>query len=506
MSKKQDFLSRKEYIESDLHPVDDNIGIEVEIPKQKKKFSISKLISFLLIIGSLALFGVGGYYGYQIVLATNNTVVCEEGEKCGGTNLIGDLFDDLVTQPEDIKVKGEEEGRTNALIIGKDAAASLTDTIILVSFFHEEKKVVTLNFPRDIFVNASYTTDSGQSRFVAEKINAVFPFAERDSSKEGAGARALSDFISKEYGIPIHYWAVTDFRGVAKVVDELGGVDVEVDKAFTDCQYPSANYGYIRPCPSFTVGTETMDGSRALIYARSRKAAGDGGDFARSRRQSLVIEAVAEKAKEKGIAGNLNSINSYLNILSGSVKTNIKPSEVLSFYRKYGDLDVRGNFLRVVWDDGNGILCAGDASRGYNLVYCGGAIPGREVSSPARTKAKNQVKNLLAVAQAEELSENRVAILGNQSNDTNAVRQYLVSLGFSNIYYNNAYSTQIAVATPTSKEKISIYIPDEGLRKNFESIAKNSTLDFEVSDQIPSSITLPNTASGSDIVVWVESV
>jgi LCP family protein required for cell wall assembly len=479
--------------------------------KSKKGFPLTKILSLILVILCLSVLGVSGYYGYEIVNAADKTVVCEENSQNSCNNdIFNGLFQTFTSNEENIKIKGEEEGRTNALVIGTDEAGGLTDVIILVSFFHKERKVVTLNFPRDLYVSTNFTTDSGQTKYVSEKINAVYPLAQRESSREEAGSRAISNFISNEFQIPIHYWVTTNFKGVEKVIDELGGVDVEVDKAFTDCQYPNKNYGYLRPCPSFEVGTESMDGTRALIYARSRMAAEDGGDFARSRRQSIVMEATAKKAKEKGIAGNINSINNYVNIVSDYVRTNVRPSEVLGAYKKYKDTEVEGNFLRVVWSDNVGIFCQGPSSRGYNLVYCGGAILGVESGSPYREKAREQVKNLLQTAKLQQLNEMPVSYFGNQSNDTVLARTYFSNLGLQTTYFNNSYSTQIESASSASIEKVNIYISDNETLKTFESILKTTSnkppFDFEIKDKLPLDKVLPSQVNNSGIIIWVESV
>jgi anionic cell wall polymer biosynthesis LytR-Cps2A-Psr (LCP) family protein len=74
-----------------------------------------------------------------------------------------------------------------------------------------------------------------------------------------------------------------------------------------------------------------MNGERALIYARSRMAGADGGDFARSRRQSIVIEGILNEVKAQGVFGNINNIRGYLQILGDNLRTNMQLNEMLSF-------------------------------------------------------------------------------------------------------------------------------------------------------------------------------
>jgi LCP family protein required for cell wall assembly len=489
-------------------PVEDQVDQNTannKIPKKKKGFSIGKIISLVLIFASLIALVGGGVFLTQ-AFSTADKVVVQDGECSGIFNISCLNLPNPLASNTRQPVKGEAEGRTNFLIIGTDKAGSLTDTIILISYFHKEKKVVTVNFPRDLYISTTYKNASGANVRIAEKINALYPFAQRaNPDNEGAGAEALSSLISAEYSIPVHYWATTNFEAVEQVVNELGGVTVEVDKAFTDCQYPTRRYGYLRPCPSFKVGPEKMNGERALIYARSRMAAGDGGDFARSRRQSLVIEAVAKEAKAKGIFGNIRNINSYLGILSQNVRTNIQPTEMLSFYQLTEDVDIEGSFLRVIWQNDNGFLCDGPASagRGYHILYCGGKIIGSNGDSPAKTRAKNQIQNLLFEAQSAELYEAKVAVLGNRSGETTSFRNSLQSTGFKNIVFNNVY-TGVTAATRASQEKTTVYIPDEKLRDLFSKAGLSKEYTLEAA--LPADKILPDNAKDASIVVLVESI
>lgn len=367
---------------------------------KKRKFPFAKIISFTLILISLSLIGFGSYLGLK-VYNTASDVIVDDGSGSQCKNLLDLSCLNLQTpfsEKKEVKLRGQDEGRTNLLIIGADSTAGLSDTMILVSYFWKEKKVVTLNFPRDTYVNTTFQGDGGSYR-INEKLNALFPYAENASDKPGNGSIALSNFISKEFNIPVHYWIMTNFRAFKDVVNELGGVEVNIDKAFIDCTYPTDGYNsYVRPCPSFKVGLEKMDGTRALIYARSRHAQGDPLDFARSRRQSILIQSVAKTAKSKGIFGNINNIYAYLKIIGDNVKTNMQLNEMLVAYKESESFDFDNGFLRVIWEEGNGILCRGKGEA-YTLVYCGGQIPGTNGNSIAKQKAVASVQNLLALGQ-----------------------------------------------------------------------------------------------------------
>lgn len=489
---------------------ENNIEIEELKPKPKKKKTLlGKSITILLIVVSLTLLIGAAWFTRSILSATDKVIVNEGKDSC--TNFL-DINCYKGFNPfkpdETVKLKGQDEGRTNILVLGTDSEAGLTDSILLVSVYHKENKIVTLNFPRDLFVNASYKDNYGITKTVNEKINALYPFAQRDSDKPGAGAVAVSEFLAKEFNIPIHYWVTENFQGVEKVVDELGGINVNVDIAFTDCQFPNKNYtGVIRPCPSFKTGSQEMNGERALIYARSRLAPDDGGDFARSRRQMLVIQAMTAKAKEKGIFGNISNIQNYLNILGDTVRTNLSIKELLSLYKFVDKIDTNTLFEKTVWEFGNGFLCPGssEGGRGSNIVYCGGYDIGSNNNSPSKKRAQNFVSNMLFEAQSSKLYQAKVGFLGNFSDDTYNIKNEFANLGFDNLNINNSY-TKIPKATATSKEETTIYIPNDETRALFEKLPTKPKGTYKIEKTIPESRMIPINMENSDIIVWVQSM
>jgi polyisoprenyl-teichoic acid--peptidoglycan teichoic acid transferase len=486
-------------------PSYNNQDFEVKKNSRKKRFSLPKILAIVLIISSLFFLGTGAYYGYKLMNAADTVVVCEDGTNNCNNNIFGDVFGNIVKPKENVKVKGQDEGRTNFLFIGLDQEAGLADTIMIASLFHKEKKVVTINIPRDFYVSASYQTDSGKTLSLREKINAIYPYAQRDSTREGAGAKALADFISLEFGIPIHYWATTDFRGVESVVDQLGGINIDVPNGFKDCEFPSDGYqGYIRPCPVFKAGSTDMNGETSLIYARSRKGDNnEGSDFARSKRQSIVVQAIAVKAKQKGIFGNINNINSYLDILKDYTRTNITPNEALSFYNQFESVDLSKDFFRYILDDGGPYLCTSDLGAGYTLVYCGGGIPGTASATAGKKRIQTLFQNLLIESQSKELLETPAIFLGNDSNDTILAQQSFIDLGFKSTNINNNYSS-ITPATKTSKEQITVYITDPILYSLFEQLPKKPDLKYELKSELTADKTLPKAFAKTKIVVWVE--
>jgi len=488
---------------------------EAEI-KAKKRFSIGKFISIILIITSIVLLGFGALFAYSLTSTADKIIVSDDSCK-GVFDLKCLKFENPFDTSKRTELKGEKEGRTNLLIIGTDNAVGLADTIIIVSYYYNEKKVVTVNIPRDTFVTVTYPNSNDRPIRISEKINAVYPFASRARpNDESAGAKALMNLISTEFGIPIHYWAVTNFTALQQVVGELGGVEVEVEKTFTDvfgkdqlpndvkCPRSVVVEGGVYCEFTFPAGKNTLNASMSLIFARARKYS---SDFDRSKRQSQLIQAIAKKAREKGIFGNINNIRTYLQIFGNNVKTNVQLDEMLSFYKLTENVNVDEAFYRGIWSAGNGFLCAGnlEAGRGYHITYCGGQFIGANGNSASKKKAASYMQNLLFEAQSSELYTTEVGIIGNKAPETARVRTALQNTGFDKINTNNSYKPIVA-ATAKSKQKITIYIADPKLRELFNKLPTKPNFEFTVAETLPETKIVPDNYKSYPILIWVESI
>lgn len=439
--------------------------------KAFKNFSLGKLLSLILIVSFLFFFSLTAWLAYDFffnIQAKTKTETITKIENTDNTdlnnnnNLLSFLpeIKGIITN-EIVPLKGEREGRTNVLLLGIDKEASLTDTIILMSFYHQEKKIVTVNIPRDLYVNDG---------FITEKINAIYPAAKarRPQSKSYA-SNFLANFLNEELDIPIHYWATINFQGLVDIIDALGGVQVKVENYFQDCEYPKMDYSGYLPCQTFKPGLQTMDGNRALIYARSRKSLdnNEGTDFARSRRQSILIQAILNKIKSLGL-GNLGKINSYLQILEKNVLTNASSQEILSGINKLRSLEIQNNFEKVVWDTENTkFLCDGTNDFGsYVITYCDGSYLGDQNNfSKDKQAAREEVKNLLQTARLQKIYNSSVLIVGSQQQIINDVSLELQNIGFQKItskIYTNDNKQKFS--------KITVFITDKEKYDTFRKI------------------------------------
>jgi LCP family protein required for cell wall assembly len=222
----------------------------------------------------------------------------------------------------------ETDGRTNVLILGRDTRPSgslfdlkLTDVIIVASIGASKGDVVLISVPRDLWVESS---DGYQ-----EKINAMYKLG---------GVEETKGILENVLGMPIHYYAVVDFKIFKETVDILGGVDVNVARAFTDYTYPvegketaAENERY--ETVHFDAGLQTMNGATALKYVRSRHATDleEGTDFARSKRQQNVIVAIKNKVLSTETLLNPGKISSLYDSYNSNVETNVDLVTAQSF-------------------------------------------------------------------------------------------------------------------------------------------------------------------------------
>jgi polyisoprenyl-teichoic acid--peptidoglycan teichoic acid transferase len=464
--------------------------------KRKSRLTFGKLVSVVVFFIAVILIGVF-IFGYSMISNTGSLIGdnTDDGNIFSQLGQIGNILNITKRDP----IKGEKEGRTNILLLGKDESGSdLTDTIMIASYFHREKKVVTLNIPRDLWV------------YNETKINALYTFGEQE--EVGNGEQKLIKFINDEYNLPVHYYATINFNGVKDIVDALGGVEVDVQNAFTDYEYPNDGYAFVKgssfmtPAPSFKVGVEKMDGKRALIYARSRHALGvEGGDFSRSKRQSIIVQSVLQKLKSQNFFDNVTKINTYLGIINKNLKTNMRLDEMTSLAQILKDVDLKENYLTAKWEVDNVLYCYGGSSTGQSIIqYCDGASAGSKTPSKSRNQAAEYVQNLLSRVESTGLYSSSVSLFGNGSFDTDTMYNTFAGWGFTNVSENNAYSA-ISPATVTSKEKVEIFIKDEKIRTQFQALQNTSKLTYTVGSEIPTTYKIPAAQANSDIIVWVSS-
>ncbi len=283
----------------------------------KKKLSRlvkRRLAACSVMLVLLLLLGIGGFLGSRLV----GTL-----DKVFHGNILGDIgaaFDDT-------PLKGESNGRVNILLAGDSSdqighgGADLTDSILLLSIDTQNHTAFLLSIPRDFWVDIPGVG--------YEKINAA-------NDNEGTnfpgypqnGMGQLEHVITTDLGIPIDYYALSDYGAFQDAVNAVGGVRVDIQSPDPRGLYdPNTNL-------DLPNGWVSLNGQQALNLARAR---GDGygsygfpdSDFDRTEHQRQLFTAIVQKAQTLGFLDNPVKISDLFSAFSNNVETDLSLENVL---------------------------------------------------------------------------------------------------------------------------------------------------------------------------------
>lgn len=204
---------------------------------------------------------------------------------------------------------------------GSDGSMN-TDVIMLVALNPKTDSATIVSLPRDLELKPGDIRN--------HKANYFFPYYYLQD-QDTAFART-KELYTRLFGVPIDYMAMVDFQGFRDVVDELGGIRVDVDM---DMKYRDTSDG---TDIDLKKGLQTLDGKNALDFVRYRKSnggTGESSDSARNERQQQVI---------KQLLGKLTSVNGLMNlgdildIAGKNVKSDIPESELRGWIARIREL------------------------------------------------------------------------------------------------------------------------------------------------------------------------
>lgn len=144
----------------------------------------------------------------------------------------------------------------------------------------------------------------------------------------------LMEIVSQITGKNIRMYAMLDFEGFRKLIDAVGGIDIDVPERLYDPEYPAKNWGYT--VVDIPLGLQHFDGDKALKYSRSRHTT---SDFDRSRRQQLVMQALRDKMTSLDVLTSPRQLESIYRALSDSIQTNIALRDILKIAKIASKID-----------------------------------------------------------------------------------------------------------------------------------------------------------------------
>ncbi len=220
--------------------------------------------------------------------------------------------EDVVIETTPAEIIDSGENMINILLIGQDRRPGekrqRSDAMILCTINKTEKTVTLTSFLRDIYINIP--------NFGREKLNTAYVVG---------GMEMLDSALRENFGIQIDANIEVDFNGFMKLVDMVGGVDIELTKDEANHMNYKGNQD-VEPHKVWSLkeGVNTLTGSQALAYSRIRYI---GTDFARTERQRKVLTSLFEKTKGMSVL----ELNKLLNEAVTLVTTDMSNSEITNY-------------------------------------------------------------------------------------------------------------------------------------------------------------------------------
>lgn len=200
------------------------------------------------------------------------------------------------------------------------SAKSRSDVNILAVVNPTTKQILLVNTPRDYYLPLARNGE-------LDKLTHAGLYGIDESMK----------VLGNLYGVQADYYVRVNFAGLVKIVDALGGVDIESDANFTcvPMETRDGNGDYTYQKYSFTKGINHVNGSQALAFARERKAFADG-DNRRGQHQMTVIKAIVNKACSSAV---LTKYQELLKAASDAFITNMPYADISSLVQmQLGDM------------------------------------------------------------------------------------------------------------------------------------------------------------------------
>jgi len=194
--------------------------------------------------------------------------------------------------------------RINVLVVGCDEIENhgRADTIVFLSISPKTRDALILSIPRDTRVEIP-----GRGM---DKINHAYAFG---------GEKLINKTVSSFLDVPLHFYVLVDFKGFVSIIDELGGVEIDIEK---EMHYVDKAGGVdINLYP----GKQILNGKKALEYIRFRHDR--LGDLGRIKRQQKLAIALINKMMK---FDSITKIPQLLEGMKGYIETNIKIPDVIA--------------------------------------------------------------------------------------------------------------------------------------------------------------------------------
>lgn len=210
-------------------------------------------------------------------------------------------------KPESPAQVAQLHGKRNIMVLGVDRRSGDTgrsDTLFVTMLDTSRNQAALLSVPRDTLVSIP-----GHGW---DKVNHAYAYGGHDLSR-----KTLENFL----GIQINNYVLVDFQGFIKLVDAIGGVDIDVEKPM---QYADPYDGENGLVINLQPGRQHMDGTTAIQYVRYRD---EEGDIGRVSRQQKFMKAVFAKLRSTSL---LTRAPEIARTLYQSIETDLSVTDLAS--------------------------------------------------------------------------------------------------------------------------------------------------------------------------------
>ncbi|OGZ34495.1 MAG: hypothetical protein A2174_02665 [Candidatus Portnoybacteria bacterium RBG_13_41_18] len=263
---------------------------------------------------------------------------------------------------EDAPKLEKEQDRINILLLGLRGPGDpngglLTDTMMIVSIKPSTGQAAMISVPRDLYVKLPLVAGQ-KSPALKEKINFAYVYGEE--KKQGAGLAFSKVAISSVTGLYIDYVVSADFTAFKEAVDILGGIDINLDKPFSE------NAQFVgEKVIDLPAGKNHLDGDTALYFVRSRYST---SDFDRARRQQQVLLAIKDKAFSLGNILNPVKIFELMGTMGRHIKTDMNLSDMNNLLNLSKDLELKDIKHKVFDTTEQGLLYSSISDSGAYIL------------------------------------------------------------------------------------------------------------------------------------------
>lgn len=328
----------------------------VKKKKGKKVVSIILIVFAVLLVGGIG-FGVW-YYNHLLSMLSRPTVdpapVATEAYVETEALVVTEETIPEETSPEDTWPQiVSDENITNIMLVGQAAregeAHLISDTMILCSINRETKTLTLTSLMRDMrLVWPKYVDTNGKPHSGHNRINMAYNMGYSWTRNKQDSMDVLESIVQHNFGVPVERTIEIDFNVFERVVDLLGGAEVDISEE--ELKYLQDNYQWME---KVTVGKNKLSGYRALCYARMRKVG--HGDYDRTARQREVITSLLNNLKGM----NILQIHGLFTEILPMITTDLTNEEITNYAFEFIPMlkDLKIQSLRIPFDGNERSVC-----------------------------------------------------------------------------------------------------------------------------------------------------